>query len=167
MTDRGPTSTPSPPDPSTPPSATPAPLPQTWRLRRAAAVPVAVAVVLTVTCAAVWVAVPAEVRRDFSWPQLATTVFCLLLAIATLVAMAASRVTATEDALVVVNGYRARRIPWHLVVGMRYRPDDPWPVLRLADDVQVGVLGIQSADGPRARVNAGELADVIVARTGG
>jgi len=149
------------------PPASPAPLPRTWRLRRAAAVPVAVAVVLAVTCVVVWVAVPAEVRADFSWPQRVTSVICFAAAIATLLAMAASRVTATADALVLVNAFRVRRIPWGLVEGLRYRPDDPWPVLRLADDVAVGVLGIQSADGPRARANAGELADVIVARTGG
>ncbi len=140
---------------------------RTWRLRRAAAVPVAVAVALTVTCVVVWLAVPPEVRAEFTWPQRATTLACVVLAIATLLAMAASRVTATDEGLVLVNAFRVRRIPWHLVLGMRYRPDDPWPVLRLADDVQVGVLGIQSADGPRSRVNAEELADVIVARTGG
>jgi len=142
-------------------------LPRTWRLRRAAAVPATAAVVLAVTCAITWLAVPADVRAAFSWPQRATTLACIGVAVATLVALAASRVTATEQGLVVVNAFRIRRIPWHLVLGMRYRPDDPWPVLRLADDEQVGILGIQTADGPRSRLVAGELADVIVARTGG
>lgn len=142
-------------------------LPRTWRLSRAAAVPVVVAVVLAATCAITWLAVPAEVRAAFSWPQWTTSLACIVAAVATLVALAASRVTATDEGLVLVNAFRVRRIPWHLVVGMRYRPDDPWPVLRLADDEQIGVLGIQSSDGPRARVNAGELADVIVARTSG
>lgn len=140
-------------------------LPRTWRLRRAAVVPLVVAAVLTVSTAVIWVTLPVETRVAFSWPQRVTVLLAFGLAVAVLLGFAACRVTAEADGLVLVNVFRVRRIGWHLVLGLRYRPDDPWPILRLADDVQVGVLGIQSSDGPRARVNAAELADVIVART--
>lgn len=141
-------------------------LPRTWRLRRAAVVPLGVAAVLVASTAVIWVTLPGETRVAFSWPQRVTVLITFGLAVAVLVGFAACRVTADTDGLVLVNVFRVRRVGWHLVLGLRYRPDDPWPVLRLADDVQVGVLGIQSSDGVRARVNAAELADVIIARTG-
>lgn len=140
-------------------------LPRTWRLRRAAVVPLVVALVLAASTALIWVTLPEETRVAFTWPQRVTVLVTFGLAVAVLVGFSACRVTADRDGLVLVNVFRVRRIGWHLVLGLRYRPDDPWPVLRLADDVQVGVLGIQSSDGPRARVNAAELADVIVACT--
>lgn len=142
-------------------------LPRTWRLHRAGAVPVVVAAALASTCLVTWVALPADTTTAFSRGQLVTVVVCVAVPLVTLLAFAACRVRATEDELVLVNVYRVRRIPWHLVVGLRFRPDDPWPILRLADDVQVGVMGIQKADGPRSRVAAAELADVIIDRTGG
>ncbi len=141
-------------------------LPRTWRLRRAAVVPLVVALVLVASTAVIWVSLPVETRVAFSWPQRVTVLITFGLAVAVLLGFSACRVTADRDGLLLVNVFRVRRIGWHLVLGLRYRPDDPWPVLRLADDVQVGVLGIQSSDGPRARVNAAELADVIIARTG-
>lgn len=153
-----------------PPDTAPArPLPElpvTWGLRRAAVVPVAAAVVLTVSGVVVALALPAVTRAAFGPAQLGTLLVLLLLALSVLLGLAASRVTASAEELVVRNVFRVRRVRWAAVRGLRYRPDDPWPVLLLGDGEQFGLIGMQRADGPRSRHNAAELAAVILALTG-
>lgn len=127
--------------------------------------PAVVATLVSVAAVIAWVALPAAVTHAFSWPQRLTVLACLALVVVTLAAFASSRATATTEGLVLHNVFRVRRVAWSAITGMRYRPDDPWPMLVLGEDEQVGVLGIQTSDGARARIAAAELADVIVAHT--
>jgi len=141
-------------------------LPRTWRLCRSAIVPAVIAVVVSGGAAFGWLMLPPDASRAFSWPQRLTVAACLGLAVATLLGFSLCRVTATADGLVLVNVFRVRRVRWDRIRGLRYRPDDPWPMLLLAGEQQVGVMGIQTSDGPRSRRHAEQLADLIVANTG-
>lgn len=66
-------------------------------------------------------------------------------------ALARCRVDATEQGLVVINGYRRRELAWAQVLGITMPVGAPWAVLDLADGTSVSVIAIQASDGPRAR----------------
>lgn len=138
---------------------------RTWRPRWAAVVPGAIAVAVVLAGVVAWATLPADVRAAFSWAQRGTSAVILAVIVVVLAGFARSRVSTDQDGLVLVNVLRTRHVPWWQIRGLRYRPDDPWPILLLVDDEQVGVMGIQSSDGRRARHDAGQLADVIAART--
>ena len=60
---------------------------------------------------------------------------------------------------------RRRRVDWAEIVAVRLGPDDPWVYLDLADGTALAAMGIQSADGDRARAAATELAALVAARS--
>lgn len=117
-----------------------------------------VAAAVLVGCVVCWIAFPPEVRATFSPAQSATLVLVLGFLVASLVAYSRCSVRVEPTVLVLHNVWRRRRIPWAEVQGLRYRHDDPWPMVLLAGERRVGVMGIQTADGPRARADAAELA---------
>ena len=135
--------------------------PRTWRPRRGQAVTMAVAVAVVVGCAVCWLAFPPSVRATFTPSQLGTVVLFLGIVVASLVAYSRCSVRVEDGGLVLHNVWRWRRIPWNQVYGLRYRPDDPWPMVLLSGERRIGVMGIQTADGPRARRDAAELAAAI------
>ena len=61
-----------------------------------------------------------------------------------------SRVTATDDTLIVVNGYRRREYAWAQVVSMSLGRGAPWATIDLNDGDTISLLAIQGSDGPRA-----------------
>jgi hypothetical protein len=65
-------------------------------------------------------------------------------------ALARSRIVARDDEVVVVNGYKTRRLEWNQVVAVSLTPGSPWAVLDLADGTSVPAMGIQGSDGSRA-----------------
>lgn len=136
-------------------------LPRTWRPRRARVVTLTVAVVLFAVCVVGWLAFPPSIRAEFTLLQALNLVVVLGFIDATLVAYSQCRVTVRSDGLVLRNVWRLRRIPWADIRGLRYRRDDPWPMLLLAGEKKVGIMGIQTADGPRCRPEADELAAAI------
>jgi hypothetical protein len=88
----------------------------------------------------------------------------ILLGIALLFAMARSRLTASSDGLVVVNGYRRRAYEWAEVVAVRMPPGAPWPTIDLADGTAVPAMGIHGSDGARARTAVREVRAVLESR---
>ena len=72
-------------------------------------------------------------------------------------ALARSRVVATADRLVVVNGYHRHEYEWAEVVAVSLPPGAPWAVLDLADGTSASAMGIQGSDGTRARTQVREL----------
>ena len=123
----------------------------TWRpLGPRIAGAVAGGALLTVT-AMLWFGFDDETRASVTPFQRGTVIALGLLGFSCLYALARSRVQATVDRLVVVNGYRRHEYEWAEVVAVRLDPGAPWVTLDLADGTTAPAMGIQSSDGTRAR----------------
>lgn len=79
--------------------------------------------------------------------------------------LAAVRVVIDEDGLTVHNVLRSRRLAWAEIVSVRLGEDDPWLYLDLADGTHLPAMGVQAADGERARRSADALAVMVAERT--
>jgi len=118
---------------------------------------IALAVCLAAACLGAAIALGAETRAKFTTFQNGTLIFSALGYGAVLYALLRSRVTATREGLVVVNGYRRHDLEWAQVVEVRLMRGSPWATLDLSDGSSLSVLGIQGSDGDRARLAAREL----------
>jgi hypothetical protein len=105
---------------------------------------------LLILLVAVWILLGADERARFTLFQRGTLVFLGLLAFAAWFALVRSRVTATDDGLVVVNGYRRRDYEWAQVLAISLRRGAPWAGLDLSDGTSIPVMAIQGSDGARA-----------------
>ena len=105
---------------------------------------------LLVVVVATWISFGADVRARFTLFQRSTLVFLGLLAFACWFALVRSRVTAAEQGLTVVNGYRRREFAWSQVIAVHLRRGAPWAVLDLSDGTSVSVVALQGSDGDRA-----------------
>jgi len=114
---------------------------------------------------AVWIGLGAETRSQFTVFQRGTLVFMGLLLAGTWNALVRSCVTATPDALIVVNGYRRRSYEWSQVIGVSLRRGAPWAALDLSDGTTISLIGIQGSDGQRARRAVREIRATIEANT--
>jgi hypothetical protein len=129
------------------------PLRQTWRplgTRLAGTIFGGMLVALVV---AVWIAFGADVRARFTPIELMTLALLGLLALGVWWALMRSRVTATEQGLCVINGYKRRDYEWAQVLGITLRRGAPWASLDLSDGTSVSVMALQGSDGNRA-INA-------------
>jgi hypothetical protein len=75
--------------------------------------------------------------------------------------LASVRIVAEDSGVTVRNVLRSRRMEWAEIVSVRLGDDDPWVYLDLADGTHLPAMGIQSADGDRARAAAQELAALV------
>lgn len=91
-----------------------------------------------------------DTRSEFTVGQVITVVVLFGAVLVVLYAMGRSRVDATEDGMVVVNGFRRRPVAWPEVVRLSLRSGAPWLVLDLADGTTMSVLAVQGSDGNRA-----------------
>jgi hypothetical protein len=142
-------------------------LPHTWRplgVRLAGAV---FGTALLAVCAFAWFGFDADVRARFNPLELVTMVGLGAMFYAAGFALARSRVVATAERLVVVNGYRRREYEWAEVVAISLPPGAPWAVLDLADGTSASAMGIQGSDGTRARTQVRELRAVLARATAG
>lgn len=101
----------------------------------------------------------------FTFFQKVTLIFFVLLGMAAMWAIARCRVTASEDTVTVVNGYRRRDFEWSQVVDVSLRRGAPWAGMDLSDGTQISVVAIQGSDGPRADRAVRELRALIAERT--
>ena len=120
---------------------------------------------LLVLVAAVWVGLGDEVRGQFTGFQRGTLVFMGLLLFLTYNALVRSKVTATDEGLTVVNGYRRRSFEWSQVIQVSLRRGAPWGTLDLSDGTTMSLIGIQGSDGQRARRAVREIRATISAHT--
>jgi len=142
-------------------SETPLELPRTWRpLGTRIAISVCGVMLLTLSAAA-WFLLADDIRAAFSWYQRITIIAFVLAAGALGWAFVRCRVTATEEHLVVVNGYRHHEYEWAQVVAARMPQGAPWVTLDLADGTTRAALGIQASDGSRATAALRELRRLI------
>jgi hypothetical protein len=141
------------------------PLPHTWRPFGVRVAVWALGGLLLALVAAVWVGLGAEIRREFTAFQRVTLVTFAVLLFGAWNALVRSRVTATTQALTVVNGYRKRSYEWSQVIGVSLRRGAPWGTLDLSDGTTISLIGVQGSDGERARRAVREIRATIAANT--
>jgi hypothetical protein len=124
------------------------------------------AVAVLATTSLVAAVLPAPGRTTGGWTladRLALVGFAILV-VAGLALLARPRVRADAYGLEVVNVRRRHRLAWAQVVGVRLSRHDPWLVLDLDDGTTLNAMGVQNADGARARSAAREIAGLLAAR---
>jgi hypothetical protein len=107
--------------------------------------------VLLVVCAAAWFGFDESVRDRFTLLQRLTILVMGAGFAACGWALARARVTAEMEALVVVNGFRTRRLEWEEVLAIHLPAGAPWATLDLADGTTISAMAFQGSDGRRAR----------------
>jgi hypothetical protein len=132
-------------------SPNPPTLPRTWRPFGARIAGTLFGLMLIALVVAVWIGFGADVRGQFTVFQRITLVFLGLLAFSVWFALVRSRVTATDEGITVVNGYRRHDYEWAQVLSVSLRRGAPWASLDLSDGTSVSVLAIQGSDGNRAQ----------------
>jgi hypothetical protein len=106
---------------------------------------------LLVVCAAAWFGFDESVRDRFTLLQRLTVLVMGAGFAACGWALARARVTAEMEALVVVNGFRTRRLEWEEVLAIHLPTGAPWATLDLADGTTISAMAFQGSDGQRAR----------------
>src|SRR6478735_8323750 len=76
-------------------------------------------------------------------------------------ALGRARVTAEQASLVVVNGFRTRRLEWEQVLGVHLPAGAPWATLDLADGTTISAMAFQGSDGKMARDGVRQLRALI------
>ena len=147
------------------PAGSDLPLPHTFR---PFGVRIAIAVLgglLTVVVVVMWLAVPPEIRAQFTAFQILTVVAFGAMFYLGGFALARSRLVAREEGLLVVNGYKTRRYEWNEVLAVTLRPGAPWATLDLSDGTTVAAMGIQGSDGVRAQQQVRQVRSLVARMT--
>lgn len=125
-------------------------LPHTWRPYGARIAGVIAGALLLVLVVGVWIAFSDDQRARFSLLQRGSLVGIGVLGFLAWYALMRSRVSADQDGVTVVNGYRHRTFEWSQVVAVNLRRGAPWAGMDLSDGTSIAVMGIQGSDGQRA-----------------
>lgn len=120
---------------------------------------------LLVVSVGAWVLLDPKIKAVFTYGERFTTLLIYAAAYTTWYAMARSRVTATADSLIVVNGFKRRDFAWPQVIALRLNRGAPWATLDLSDGTSVPVMGIHGSDGKRARTAVRALRQLIAERS--
>ncbi|MDH2416376.1 PH domain-containing protein [Nocardioides sp. CER19] len=136
-------------------------LPHTYRPLGPRIVAVVLVVGLGVVCAMAWIGFDEATKAAFDVFQKITMAFFALMILACVHALTRSRVSATKEKLIVVNGYRRRELAWAQVVAVRLPPGAPWARLDLADGSEISAMGIQGSDGNRAAAAVRDLRRLV------
>lgn len=126
-------------------------LPHTWRPMGVRVAVAGLGLMLLVVCAAAWFGFDESVRDRFTLLQRLTILVMGAGFAACGWALARARVTAEMEALVVVNGFRTRRLEWEEVLAIHLPAGAPWATLDLADGTTISAMAFQGSDGRRAR----------------
>lgn len=138
-------------------------LPRTYRPLGPRIVAVVLVAGLALVCAMAWIGFDDATRARFTVFQKLTMALLGLGILVCVHALTRSRVRASTEKLVVVNGYRRRELAWAQVVAVRMPPGAPWASLDLADGSEIPVMGIQGSDGGRAKSAVRELRRLVAA----
>ncbi len=110
-----------------------------------------VAVILIVLTVAVGMALPPQIRAQFTVFELLTLAGLLLATLIGLYAVARSFVRIDDEGLWVRNGYRDHIFHWADLRGVSFRSGSPWPTLVTTEGDRVILFAIQSTDGASAQ----------------
>jgi hypothetical protein len=119
------------------------------RLRRVAAGIAVVVVALFVVIAVLLGHTTSEGVVFGPGDQVAMVLLGLLVAGGVLL-LARPAVTADLHGVRVRNIFTTKDVPWEVVRAVSFPDGTPWAILDLADDDQIAILAVQSADGRRA-----------------
>jgi hypothetical protein len=136
-------------------------LPRTWRPLGVRLAMLFFGGLLAVVCVAAWFAVGPDVRGRVSMLQRGTLLGIAALAGAVAWGLMRCRVTARDSGVEIVNGFRRHVYEWPEVLAVRMPRGAPFATLDLADGTNTMAMGIQSADGDRARVAVRELRALV------
>lgn len=139
------------------------PLPRTWKPLGVRIAIYAFGGALIVVFAAMWIGLGAEIRGHFTTFQRVTTVFLFLLLFICYWGLIRSKITATEDGLTVVNGFRTHRFEWAQIITINLGRGAPWAHLDLSDGETRIVIAIQGSDGDRANRAIAQIKALIKA----
>lgn len=126
-------------------------LPHTWRPLGVRVAVAGLGLMLLVVCAAAWFGFDESVRDRFTLLQRLTILVMGAGFAACGWALARARVTAEMETLVVVNGFRTRRLEWEELIAIHLPAGAPWATLDLADGTTISAMAFQGSDGRRAR----------------
>jgi len=132
-------------------------LPHTWRPLGVRLAMLFFGSLLLIVCVAAWFAVGSDVRSRVDIFQRISFLLVGAMVAAVAWALVRCRVTATDGGLEVVNGFRRRAYEWAEVVAVHMPRGAPFATFDLADGTTTQALGIQAADGDRARVAVRQL----------
>ena len=136
-------------------------LPRTWRPMGVRLAVLGFGLVLFVVCAAAWLGFDDETRAKFNALQ-RITLLGMGAGFAVIGwALGRARVTAERAGLVVVNGFRTRRLEWEQVLGVHLAAGAPWATLDLADGTTISAMAFQGSDGKVARAGVRQLRALI------
>ncbi len=122
----------------------------TYRPLGARVVAAAAAGCLLLVLVVITVALPAEVRAEFTVTQNVTLALVLAVALCVLHGIARTRVRTDPGGIHVVNGYRRHDLDWAEAVQVSIGRGAPWATLDTSDGNVVQLMAIQRADGDRA-----------------
>lgn len=148
-----------------PAASDPARLPHSFRPLGVRVAVLAFGVLLFAVAAVIWFAFPPEIQAKFTLFQRATVIAIGLAVAVAGYALARCRIVAREDEVVVVNGYKTRRLEWNQIVAVTLPSGSPWAVLDLADGTSVAAMGIQGSDGSRAASQVRRLRALLERKT--
>lgn len=114
----------------------------------------AILIILTVVIA---MALPAEIRDQFTTLELLTLAGLLAAVLAGLHAVTRSFVRIEAGGLFVRNGYRDHAFNWIDLHGVSFRSGAPWPTLVTTDGERVIIFAIQGTDGAAAQAAVVEI----------
>lgn len=140
-------------------------LPHTWRPLGVRVVGGVSGLALVVVVFAAWFGFSPKVRAEFTAYEIGTLIFLGLLALAVWFALMRCRVSASEEGVVVVNGYRRREFEWAQIVSVSLRRGAPWATIDLSDGTTISAMGIQNADGQRGILAARQLKALAASRS--
>lgn len=139
-------------------------LPRTWRPLGVRLAVVFFGVMLAVVFLAAWFGFSQETRDTYTPFQLGTLVVMVLGGAAVGFGVARARVDATDEGVVVVNGFRRHEVSWREIEWIRLPSGAPWARMRLTDGTTVSLTALQGSDGARATGGVAELQTLLEER---
>lgn len=138
------------------------------RVRLTCRIAAVVIMVVSVVTAVLILVSPAG-AVDFGLDDALSVVAIGLVAAAAVLWFARPRLVADASSVTVRNLGSTRRVPWQVVMGVRFDSRTSWAVLDLADDDTLAVMAIQKPDGVAAETAVAELRAMLAAahRPGG
>ncbi|HEX2858118.1 MAG TPA: PH domain-containing protein [Propionibacteriaceae bacterium] len=111
-------------------------------------------VIVVAGSVALWIGMGPITRSQWTWPQLVTIVFFLIVLVATMMAVGLSVVKVGPDGVTVRNAISTHHYTWDRVDDFVMNSGDPWVNLELRDDNDEGatrmVLAVQRSEGDAA-----------------
>lgn len=139
-------------------------LPQTWRPLGVRLAVIFFGVLLAVVFLAAWFGFSQEIRDTYTALQLATLALLILGGGAVGLGVARARVDATEQGVVVVNGFRRHEASWSEIEAIWLSQGAPWARMRLSDGRRISLTALQGSDGPRATRGVAALTSLLEER---